>query len=167
MNYTNLAANENVNENGLIYELGSLYTYLERIVDPRHPKGKRYPLAMLLVLVMLAKLGGEDQPSGIADWVAHRRDELRALKLLSREQAPSHMTYRRVLQTIVDPIKVETLMSEYQRCYLKGGMSVVFSFDGKTVRGTIPSGELRGTHLTILATFSLSIPLLEQKYPLP
>ena len=147
MDYTNLAANEDVNANGLIYELGSLYAYLERVADPRHAKGKRYPLAMLLILVLLAKLGGEDQPSGIAEWVAHRRDELRALNILNREQAPSHMTYRRVLQTMVSPVELETLMGEYQRSYLKGGESVVFSMDGKTLRGTIPAGEVRGTHL--------------------
>lgn len=38
-------------------------------------------------------------------------------------------------------------MGEYQRSYLKGGESVVFSMDGKTLRGTIPAGEVRGMHL--------------------
>lgn len=147
MDYTNLTADEDVNANGLIYDIGSLYAYLEKVADTRHARGKRYPLVMLLILVLLAKLGGEDQPSGIAEWVAHRRDELRALNILNREQAPSHMTYRRVLQAMVSPAELETLMGEYQRSYLKGGESVVFSMDGKTVRGTIPAGEVRGTHL--------------------
>lgn len=147
MDYTNLAADEEVNSHGLIYDIGSLYAYLEKVVDTRHAKGKRYPLAVLLILFLLAKLGGEDQPSGIAEWVAHRRDELRAMNLLNREQAPSHMTYRRLLQTMVDPNALEALMGEYQRSYLKGGESIVFSMDGKTVRGTIPAGEIRGTHL--------------------
>jgi len=40
MDYTNLTANEDVNVNGLIYDLGSLYTYLEKVADPRHAKGK-------------------------------------------------------------------------------------------------------------------------------
>jgi len=55
MDYTNLIANKDVNVNGLIYDLGSLSTYLEKVADPRHAKGKRYPLAMLLVLFLLAK----------------------------------------------------------------------------------------------------------------
>lgn len=147
MEYTNLTTDEEVNANGLIYDIGSLYAYLEKVADRRHAKGKRYPLAMLLILFLLAKLGGEDQPSGIAEWVAHRRDELRALNILNREKTPSHMTYRRVLQAIVNPTELEALMGEYQRSYFKGGESVVFSMDGKTVRGTIPAGELRGTHL--------------------
>ena len=147
MDYTNLARDEGVNAEGLIYDLGSLYTYLEQVKDTRLAKGKRYPLAMLLMLMLLAKFGGEDQPSGIAEWVAHRQEELRALKLLSRARPPSHMTYRRILQRIINPSDFEVLISEYQRKHLAEGKSVVFSLDGKTMRGTIPGGEKRGTHL--------------------
>jgi len=147
MDYTNLARDEGVNAEGLIYDLGSLYTYLEQVKDTRLAKGKRYPLAMLLMLMLLAKFGGEDQPSGIAEWVAHRQEELRALKLLSRARPPSHMTYRRILQRTINPSDFEVLISEYQRKHLAEGKSVVFSLDGKTMRGTIPGGEMRGTHL--------------------
>jgi predicted transposase YbfD/YdcC len=147
MDYTNLARDEGVNAEGLIYDLGSLYTYLEQVKDTRLAKGKRYPLAMLLILMLLAKFGGEDQPSGIAEWVAHRQEELRALKLLSRARPPSHMTYRRILQRTINPSDFEVLISEYQRKHLAEGKSVVFSLDGKTMRGTIPGGEMRGTHL--------------------
>jgi predicted transposase YbfD/YdcC len=147
MDYTNLARDEGVNAEGLIYDLGSLYTYLEQVKDTRLAKGKRYPLAMLLMLMLLAKFGGEDQPSGIAEWVAHRQEELRALKLLSRARPPSHMTYRRILQRTINPSDFEVLISEYQRKHLAEGKSVVFSLDGKTMRGTIPGGEKRGTHL--------------------
>jgi len=147
MDYTNLARDEGVNAEGLIYDLGSLYTYLEQVKDTRLAKGKRYPLAMLLILMLLAKFGGEDQPSGIAEWVAHRQEELRALKLLSRARPPSHMTYRRILQRTINPSDFEVLISEYQRKHLAEGKTVVFSLDGKTMRGTIPGGEKRGTHL--------------------
>jgi len=147
MDYTNLARDEGVNAEGLIYDLGSLYTYLEQVKDTRLAKGKRYPLAMLLMLMLLAKFGGEDQPSGIAEWVAHRQEELRALKLLSRARPPSHMTYRRILQRTINPSDFEVLISEYQRKHLAEGKTVVFSLDGKTMCGTIPGGEMRGTHL--------------------
>ena len=131
MDYTNLARDEGVNAEGLIYDLGSLYTYLEQVKDTRLAKGKRYPLAMLLILMLLAKFGGEDQPSGIAEWVAHRQEELRALKLLSRARPPSHMTYRRILQRTINPSDFEVLISEYQRKHLAEGKTVVFSLDGR------------------------------------
>ena len=55
------------NEYRLVFDIGSLYEYLEQIEDTRQAKGQRYKLIDLLVLMLLAKLGGEDRPSGIAE----------------------------------------------------------------------------------------------------
>lgn len=147
MDYTNLAPNQEYTETGYVFELGSLYTYFLRVTDTRKPKGKLYALADLLVLMMLAKLAGEDRPSGIADWVAHRIEQLHLMKVVPQARAPSHMTYRRVLQDTVQPEELEDLISEYQQSRLEEGEEIVFSIDGKTLRGTIPRGEIRGTHL--------------------
>lgn len=147
MDYTNLAPNQDVSETGLIFEIGSLYTYFQRVTDTRKAKGKLYSLAHLLVLMMLAKLAGEDRPSGMADWVSHRIEQLYGMKVVPKARAPSHMTYRRVLQDTLQPEELEKLISEYQQNRLQDGEEVVFSMDGKTLKGTIPPGELRGTHL--------------------
>jgi len=162
MDYTNLAANQDVKE-GIIYELGSLYAYLHQIHDPRKAKGKQYALPTLLVLMLLAKLGGEDKPSGIADWVAHRKEELQAMGILPTGKAPSHMTYRRVLQTTLNAEEFEILMSQFHQSYWEKGKDVVLSMDGKTVRGTIPRGELRGTHLLSLYVPEQALVLIEAK----
>lgn len=147
MDYTNLQPNEDVDENGLVFEIGSLYAYFQVVTDTRKPKGKLYPLPLLLLLMMLAKLGGEDKPSGIADWIAHRIEQLCEIKILAKKKAPSHMTYRRVLSDTIRPEEFERIIQEYHQKRLKESEEMVFSMDGKTVRGTIPSGELRGTHL--------------------
>ena len=147
MDYTNLAPNQAVSETGLIFEIGSLYTYFQRVTDTRKPKGKLYALAHLLVLMMLAKLAGEDRPSGMADWVAHRIEQLYGMKVVPKARAPSHMTYRRVLQDSLQPEELEELIRQYQQNHLEDAEEVVFSMDGKTLKGTIPGGELRGTHL--------------------
>lgn len=147
MDYTNLAPNQDLTETGLIFELGSLYTYFQRVTDTRKPKGKLYSLAHLLVLMMLAKLAGEDRPSGIADWVVHRIEQLYEMKVVPKPRAPSHMTYRRVLQDTVRPAELEDLIGEFQQSRLEEGEEVVFSMDGKSLKGTIPRGEIRGIHL--------------------
>lgn len=147
MDYNNLTAEQDVTEAGLIYEIGSLMAYFERVIDTRKAKGKIYELGVLLVLMMLAKLSGEDKPSGIAEWVTHRVEQLYEMKILGRKRAPSHMTYRRVIQGIIKPGELERLMSEYQQSQYEDGQEIVFSMDGKTMKGTIPKGELRGTHL--------------------
>lgn len=40
----------------------SLYAAFEQITDGRHKRGVRYPLAVLLSLIVLAKLSGETTP---------------------------------------------------------------------------------------------------------
>jgi len=147
MDYTNLAPNQDVDENGLVFDVDSLYAFLAKVRDTRKHKGKRYSLVSLLILMLLAKLGGEDKPSGITDWVAERKDQLIALKVLQRDQAPCHMTYRRVLQEIMDAQEFDTLIGQYHQQRLDEEQEIVLTMDGKTLRGTIPSGELRGTHL--------------------
>lgn len=147
MDYTNLATTEEISDTGLVYELESLYAYLQRVHDTRKAKGKRYRLIDLLVVMILAKLCGEDTPSGIADWVAHRVDQLYAMKVFARRAAPSHMTYRRVLQDILRPEELEQLIHEFQQVNSPGSEGSVIRIDGKSLKGTIPAGEWRGTHL--------------------
>ena len=62
----------------LVFELGGLWQRLSVLVDGRGRRGKRYPLAVVLMLMVLAKLSGQDRPSAIADWVRHRRGQLQA-----------------------------------------------------------------------------------------
>lgn len=57
---------------GKIVNLSSLYARFQRLPDRRKAKGKRYALATILVRMFLAKMCGEDKPSGIAEWVALR-----------------------------------------------------------------------------------------------
>lgn len=147
MDYINVPLDQEISANGLIYDLGSLYDYLTRVVDPRDARGKRYILIELLVLMILAKMAGQQNASQIAEWVGLRIDTLYAMKLLSRQQAPSHMTYRRVHQTTLKAEQLEQLVAQYQQSSLATGEELLLSFDGKTVRGSIPRGETKGVHL--------------------
>lgn len=135
------------NENGLVFEIGSLYDYLQKIEDTRKAKGKRYKLIDLLVVMMLAKLSGEDKPSGIAEWIAHRKEILEAYHLTKAGKAASHMTYRRIMQQIISAEEFERIVQAYHKQRLKTENEIIVSVDGKTVRGTIPYGSNRGTHL--------------------
>jgi hypothetical protein len=56
-----------------VFDVGGLYDEMLGLSDKRHARGKRHELAVVLVFYILARLAGEDQPCGIADWVrAHR-----------------------------------------------------------------------------------------------
>ena len=55
-----------------IFDVGSLYAKFCELRDKRKPKGLRYRLETILVIMILAKLCGEDNPSAIAEWAKHR-----------------------------------------------------------------------------------------------
>jgi hypothetical protein len=56
MDYTYLGPQQEVYETGLVYDLTSLFAFLARVSDPRRSRGKQYSLALLLVLILLAKV---------------------------------------------------------------------------------------------------------------
>ncbi|MGD2027973.1 MAG: transposase family protein, partial [Anaerolineales bacterium] len=78
--------------------------------DSRKARGKRYELNTILVLIVLAKLSGEDKPSGIADWAQFRTEELCDLLGLARKQMPHHSTYRRILGSVIDAQELDELI---------------------------------------------------------
>jgi predicted transposase YbfD/YdcC len=134
-------------ENGLVFDIGSLYDYLSKVKDTRQAKGKRYTLVSLLILMLLAKLAGEDKPSGMAEWIEHRKELWVRYEILAQPRTASHMTYRRILESAICPEEFEKLVQAYHRHRLKNEQDMVISIDRKSKRGTIPYGEQRGVHL--------------------
>lgn len=130
-----------------LFDVGSLAEQLAPLTDSRRPRGIRYPLPALLVLVVLAKLAGEDRPSGIADWVRLRKDTLREALHLARAAMPHPNTFRRILADVVSATELETRVQAFFRHLPEVGTSVLIAIDGKTVRGTISSDHPRGEHL--------------------
>lgn len=147
MNFTSIEEKQTYNENGLVFDINSLSDYLGKIIDRRKARGIRYSLANIIILMLLAKMGGENHPSGMADWVAHRKEYLIEALKLPRQRVPHHTTYRRILQEVIEPGQFEAIIGEYQRYRAKDQRGIVISMDGKSLRGTIAGGELRGVHL--------------------
>jgi predicted transposase YbfD/YdcC len=137
----------NVAAEALVFEVSALWQRLATLRDARRRRGKRYPLALVLLLLVLAKLSGEDRPSGIADWVAHRHQALRSALGMRWPRMPHHNTFRRVLAGAVDPAELDAAVGAFFRDQPGVGHSVLVSIDGKTVRGTIPAAATRGEHL--------------------
>lgn len=136
-----------VSEHDNLIDIGSLYAELDTLEDRRNAKGKRYSLALVLLLMVLAKLCGEDTPSGIAEWARLRTEQLVTCLQLERKTLPCHNTYRRVLSGAVDLVELQQVTGRFLTQGLNQGQSVLVAIDGKTLRGTIPKGESKGVHL--------------------
>src|ERR1043165_8814769 len=130
-----------------VFDIDSLFYHLDCLTDRRKPKGVRYPLAIALVFVILAKLAGEDEPDGIAHWVSLRKQLLIEALKLKRNTTPHATTFSRILAQAVDSQDLQQAVTEFLISTARAGVAVEMPIDGKTLRGTIPQGKTQGVHL--------------------
>src|SRR5437588_3906856 len=130
----------------------TLYKALEQVRDGRKKRGVRYRLALVLTLIVLAKLAGETSLSGVAQWVRERKESLAQALQLPGTHFPCVATYRNVLRQ-VDAEELTTVIYHFftqleskQRCGSEPSRLLTqpgrehkahLALDGKTLRGTL------------------------------
>lgn len=132
MDYSVSRVKQEYGATGILYDPGSVYEGLSKITDKRKARGKIYRLETILMIIVLAKLSGEDTPSGIAEWGKHHGKELVNLLQLNKPQMPSVNTYRRILAEVACQEEVERMVGKYNQ---RGEHGEVYGLDGKAVRG--------------------------------
>ena len=127
-----------------------LLEVLAKVTDPRHRRGVRYRLAVILGLAVCAVLAGARSFTAIAEWAADADEETLA-KLGVTGAVPSESTFRRALQRL-DADAFDDLAGRWaaQRTAPGPNRRRVIAVDGKTLRGS-GHGEENGRHL--LAAF--------------
>jgi len=129
---------------GVLYDVGSVYEGLSQLTDMRKARGKLYRLESVLMIIVMAKLCGNDKPVEIADWGKHHRDELVKLLQLERSKMPHHNTYRRIMAYTVYTEEIERLVGAYNQ---GGEHGQVYALDGKAVRGMRKKEEAGNAYL--------------------
>jgi predicted transposase YbfD/YdcC len=137
-------------DDGRQVEAQSLYETLAKIKDGRKRRGRRYQVALVLTLIVLAKMAGETSLSGIADWARLRIEGLRPALSLVRATLPCANTYRYVCDHIdLDELN-EKLAGFFSAVEERARQSLVMeakqspstrgeyhlALDGKSLRGT-------------------------------
>src|SRR6266849_2651499 len=136
---------------GLSIDPASLYCAFEQVTDGRKKKGKRYPLPLLLTLLLLGKLAGETTVNGIVDWVKERQAWLRS-QLNWPKRFPTNSTSSEALARC-DAQQIVTIVASVllrARAVEQGGTEpsrlgahkpeealTHVAMDGKTLRGTL------------------------------
>jgi len=95
-----------------MHSLYGQYEALQVLPDPRRGQGKRYELAFLLCLLLLAKLAGQATLKGATEWIRHRGKDIAEHFGLTRTQMPCQMTYCRILARI-DAKRLDDLLAAF------------------------------------------------------
>jgi len=139
MNYSMLEEARELAEWQAESEVLSIYTTMQQLKDRRGKQGKRYPLALVLTYVLLAKAAGETTLLAIAEWIRLRGSWLQTMLPGVGTSFPCAATYSNVLRA-VEPEQVnELLMSLLTRVRAtrrEAGEQEHVALDGKTLRGT-------------------------------
>jgi predicted transposase YbfD/YdcC len=123
-----------------------LLAVLATVTDPRHRRGVRHRLAVILGLAVCAVLAGARSFTAIAEWAADA-DEQTLARLGVTGPVPSESTFRRTLQRL-DADAFDDLAGAWaqQRTAPGPGQRRVIAVDGKTLRGSAHDDE-GGRHL--------------------
>ena len=155
---------ESITQEGLVFDVGSLFGRFQELSDKRKRRGLRYSLVLILMIILLAKTCGENHPGGIAEWAKHRTEMLVSLFKLKRKKMPDHMTYRRILADSVNVEELERVSSEYLVGKKYFGKQVLVAIDGKVLRGTLDDKQ-NGTYLLAAYLPKEGIVLMEVAIP--
>ena len=126
-----------------------LLDVLASVPDPRDPRGRRYPLAGLLAISILATAAGMRGYAGFATWAATAPADVLS-RLGIRFRRPSEKTFRSVLSRL-DPADLDRRFGAYfttvaaAETVATGGLLAV-ALDGKTLRAARRMGAA-ATHL--------------------
>src|SRR5207245_9996701 len=151
MDYSTLLAEEEEQRLRRI-PLTALYEALKQVKDGRKKRGCRYSLALILTLLLLARLAGETEIRGAAQWIKLRKGWIIQHLHLTRASVPCLGTYLYALGKIdaQDLLTVvagcltrweagESCENEPSRLAEQGGQQEKqhVAVDGKTMRGTL------------------------------
>lgn len=134
MEYSTIGKGQEISEEGVVYDKGSVYERLQGLTDLRKARGRRYSLVTILMIVLIAKLSGANSPTEIAEWGMHHQHEVETLLKIKLKRMPERSTYRRALAYKVYETEVERLVGEYNQA---GESGSVYALDGKALLGML------------------------------
>ncbi len=112
MDYTTLPTQAHLFTQQESVPMHSLYETFQSLTDPRRKQGQRYSLALILCLLVLAKLAGQKTLSGATQWIRLRRVALAERFGLKHSRMPCQTTYCNVL-SLIDSQQLDEILSAF------------------------------------------------------
>lgn len=114
----------------------SLIDYLKQIPDPRHRNGRRHPLWLILLIIIMGIISGYYGYRGLGTFVErHRRVLIQTFKIPGAT-VPSYSTIRRVMMHL-DYQALCDVFNAWASEYEPPGSGQWVAVDGKSLRNTV------------------------------
>ena len=144
--------------------LPTLWDYLLQVVDFRKSQGKRYQLASILALGIIATLCGYKSYGAMAEWGKNYGAELAKRLGMKNGKTPSVGTLFTVF-SLVDKVSLETQIglwcSDTLKRLGKDETETALSIDGKALRSSQRQGAV-DSHLISIVSHHLGLTLFQQ-----
>jgi hypothetical protein len=142
----------------------SLWHYLLQVVDFRKSQGKRYQLASILALGIVATLCGYKSYGAMAEWGKNYGTELAKKLGMKNGKTPSVGTFFTIFSQ-VDKVSLETQVGLWCLAMLKWlgkeTTETALSIDGKALRSSQRQGAI-DSHLISIVSHSLGLTLFQK-----
>ena len=114
----------------------SLIDYLKEIPDERDPHGRRHPLWLILLIIIMGIMSGYWGYRGLGRFVERHRRELIKMFQVSRAEMPSYSTIRRVMMNL-DYEQLTTVFNDWASQYTHHQKGQWIALDGKSLKNTV------------------------------
>ena len=114
----------------------NLYELLLTLKDPRRGQGRMHPLALILVIVIMATMSGCGGQRATGDFVKKHRQALLNIFHPKHDRLPSYQTIARVMQR-TDFHALSALFSSWAASLLGKKPKDWIALDGKALGGTV------------------------------
>ena len=130
----------------------SLIEALQQVEDPRQARGRRYPLWVVLLLVILGMMSQCQGYSSLETFAERHKAALLETLGLPLKRLPSDSTFRAILQQL-DYAHLLAVFNQWAQQYIELEPGSALSIDGKAIAGTIT--DEHGTQQNFLSLVSL------------
>jgi len=128
-----------------------LICLLKTLKDHRRKEGKRHPLEIVLLIIIMAIMAGSKSERAISRFAKNNKQALiKALKI-ARKEIPSRSVIQGIIQQ-TDFSKLQNIFYGWALKIVKIEKKDIISFDGKAMRGTIKNSQTNFQNFTSLVS---------------
>lgn len=133
----------------------NLIELLETIPDPRAQRGKRHPLVIVLLVILMGTMLGYCGYRPLSEFIERYGDELRTgLDLTDTVEFPSYSTLRRVMMQL-DFAAFAAVFAQWAKQFVPLDTAAVVAIDGKSIKSTISDyDQATQNFVSVVSVFS-------------